>query len=145
MQINKNVQEITDFDQLFSQGNSKYNNSIQLTPEDQRAGLKIFCKEPYAQELYDLYFASGKTAIPSSKDFEIGQICKVTAKKVDFDNKIIEAQDTGSLSAVYIPFREFTEEPSLLVHNEISSTFKAVIYKVEGGDFLASEIGRAHV
>lgn len=139
MQTNKNVQEIVDFDQLFSQGNSKYNKNIKLTAEDKKNGLKIFCKEPYAQELYDLYFASGKTMIPSSKDFELGQICNVTAKKVDFHNKMIEVQDNGSLSTIYIPFREFTEEPSLLVHNEISPTFKAVIYKVEGGDYLASE------
>ena len=139
MQKNQNVHEITDFDLLFSQGDSKYNTKIKLTPEDQRAGVKIFCKEPYAQELYDKYFATGKAVMPSSKDFEIGQICKVTAKKVDFANKMIEAQDIGSLSTIYIPFREFTEEPSLLVHNEISTTFKAVIYKTEGGDYLASE------
>jgi small subunit ribosomal protein S1 len=52
---------------------------------------------------------------------------------------MIEAQDDATLSTIFIPFREFTEEPSLLVHNEISASFKIVIYKVEGGDFLGSE------
>ena len=64
-----NTRELIDFDLLFSQGNSKFNQTIKLTSEDQRSGLKIFCKEPYAQELYDMYFSSNsKTSfVPSNK------------------------------------------------------------------------------
>lgn len=139
MQKNQNSQEVIDFDLLFSQGNSKVNHSIKLTPEDKKAGLRIFCKEPYAQELYDLYYSSGNIQKPANKDFEVGRVCKVTAKRIDFDNKMIEAQDDATLSTIFIPFREFTEEPSLLVHNEISASFKIVVYKIDGGDYLGSE------
>lgn len=139
MQKNQEVQEVVDFDLLFSQSKSKYNKSIKLTEADRKAGVKIFCKEPYAQELYDKYYSSNPNSAPALKDFEIGHVCKVTAKRIDFDNKMIEVQDDASLSTIYVPFREFTEEPSLLVHNEISSSFKVMIYKADGGDYLGSE------
>lgn len=139
MQNIENSQAVIDFDRLFDRGNRKINSSIKLTSADKKSGVKIFCNEPYAQELYDRLYSSGTQAAYLTKDFEIGQICKVTAKRVDYNNKMIEAQDDATLSTIFIPFREFTEEPSLLVHNEISSSFKIVIYKVEGGDYLGSE------
>jgi hypothetical protein len=144
MQKNQNAQEVIDFDLLFSQGNSKINHKIKLTPADKKAGVRIFCKEPYAQELYDLYYSSGTALKPANKDFEVGRVCKVTAKRIDFDNKMIEAQDDATLSTIFIPFREFTAEPSLLIHNEISASFKIVVYKVDGGDYLGSEKRCAH-
>lgn len=139
MQKNQNSHEVIDFDWLFSNGNSKVNTRIKLTPADKKAGIKIFCNEPYAQELYDLYYSSGTMPKSANKDFEVGQVCKVTAKRIDFDAKMIEAQDDATLSTVFIPFREFTEEPSLLIHNEISASFKIVIYKIDNGDYLGSE------
>ena len=139
MQKNQDVAEVVDYDLLFSQGNSKYNTSIKLSAADQKAGVKIFCKEPYAQELYDKYYSSEQFSTPAIKVFNIGHVCKVTAKRVDFENKMIEVQDDSSLSTIFVPFREFTEEPSLLVHNEISSSFKIVIYKTDGGDYFGSE------
>jgi ribosomal protein S1 len=139
MQKTQNAQEVIDFDLLFSQGHDKINHRIKLTPADKKARVQIFCKEPYAQELYNLYYSSGSLMTPANKDFEAGRVCKVTAKRIDFDNKIIEAQDDATLSTIFIPFREFTEEPSLLVHNEISASFKIVIYKIDDGYYLGSE------
>jgi predicted RNA-binding protein with RPS1 domain len=139
MQKNQNVQEVIDFDLLFSQGNSKVNKSIKLTAADKKAGLKIFCKEPYAQELYDKYYSSNTFGATANKDFELGHVCKVTAKKIDFENKQIEVQDDTSLSTIFVPFREFSEEPSLLLQNETSAKFKVVIYKADAGDYLGSE------
>lgn len=135
----KNTQEIIDFDLLFAQGNSKVNTSIKLTEADRKAGLKIFCKEPYAQEIYDKYYSSLDKGFVASKDFEPGQICKVTAKSVNYETKVIEVQDDASMSTIYVPFREFSEEPSLLIHNEVSPSFKVVIYKSDNGDYLGSE------
>lgn len=135
----KNTQEIIDFDLLFSQGNSKINTSIKLTEADRKAGLKIFCKEPYAQEVYDKYYSTLDRGFVASKDFEPGQICKVTAKSVNYETKVIEVQDDASMSTIYVPFREFSEEPSLLIHNEVSPSFKVVIYKSDNGDYLGSE------
>ena len=137
---NNHVEEVIDFDYLFAHGNQKINRSVKLTEADRRAGTKIFCNEPYAQEIYDKYFATmdSKTGI-ASKDFELGQVCKVTANRVDFENKMIEVQDNASLSTIFVPFREFSEEPALLINNEVSPSFKVLIYKNDSGDYLGSE------
>lgn len=138
MQKNQEVQEVIDFDFLFSQGNSRLNKTIKLTRADKSNRVKVFSKEPYAQELYDLY-STGSMSEPALKDFKVGHVCKVTAKRVDFENKMIEVQDDASLSTIFVPFREFTEEPTLLIHNEISHSFKIMIYRTDGGDYYGSE------
>lgn len=137
MQKTKQVQDIIDFDYLFEHGNSKVNTRIKLNPADKGSKVRIFCNEPYAQDAYDKYYS--RYAKPTSKDFEVGHVCKVTAKRVDFAAKMIEVQDNATLSTIFVPFREFSEEPSLLIHNEVSPTFKVVIYKTEAGDYLGSE------
>jgi ribosomal protein S1 len=105
------------------------------------AGTRIYCNEPYAQEIYDKYFAKMDANSPvATKDFEIGQVCKVTAKRVDFENRMIEVQDNASLSTIFIPFREFSEEPALLINSEVSPTFKVIIYRTNDGNYyLGSE------
>jgi len=125
---------------LLNDASSKYNTSIVLTTDDKRAKVKILCKEPYAQDLYNIYtnYLGGSMAT-LSKDLTVGQICKVVAKQVDFETKQILAQDESTHTSVYIPFREFSHEPALLVHGETDREFKVVIYKNDNGEFLASE------
>lgn len=135
---------VTDADQeildLLNKPTSKYNTSVVLTPEDKKSNVKILCKESYAQELYDIYTRYSGGALPvSSKDLNVGQICKVVAKQVDFETKQIIAQDEATHTSVYIPFREFSHEPALLVHGETDREFKVVVYKNDNGEFLASE------
>jgi|LakMenEpi03Aug12_release.lakeMendotaPanAssembly.Ray.scaffolds.fasta_scaffold104129_2 predicted RNA-binding protein with RPS1 domain len=129
-----------DAEILLNTPMTKYNTSIVLTPEDKRAGVKILCKEPYAQELYNLYanYSGGNLPV-SSKDLTVGQICEVVAKQVDFEAKQIIAQDEATLTSIYIPFREFSQEPALLIHGEADREFKVVIYKNDNGEFLGSE------
>jgi hypothetical protein len=142
--MSNSIPFVTDADQeildLLNKPSSKYNTSIVLTPEDKRSNVKILCKESYAQELYNIYTKFSGGALPvSSKDLSVGQICKVVAKQVDFDTKQILAQDESTHTSVYIPFREFSHEPALLVHGETDREFKVVIYKNDNGEFLASE------
>lgn len=126
--------------ELLSQPSSKYNTTVRMTEADKKANVKIFCKEPYAQELYDKYNAYFGGEMPSvSKDLVAGQICKVIAKQVDFDTKQIVVQDEATYNTLYIPFREFSQEPALLVHGEADREFKVVVYKTDNGEFLASE------
>jgi hypothetical protein len=129
-----------DAEILLNTPSSKYNKSVVLTVDDSRAGVKILCKEAYAQELYDIYtkYAGGSLPV-SSKDLKVGQLCTVVAKQVDFEAKQIIAQDEATLTSVYIPFREFSQEPALLIHGETAREFKVVIYKTDNGEFLASE------
>ena len=79
-----------ELDALFNQSTSKYNTSIKLTDADRRDGVKILCKEPYAQELYDLYSKYDNGASITSKDFTEGQLCTVIAKSIDFENKRLD-------------------------------------------------------
>lgn len=141
MQQNQALESnLIDFDRLFSQGNSKLNKTIKLTAEDRRSGMRVFCTEPYAQAMYDaLYSSTARPGKLMTKDFDIDHVCKVVAKKVDFENKVIETQDIASMSTIYVPFREFTEDPNLLLINEASHTFKVIIYKNDGGHYLGSE------
>lgn len=138
--INSSTFDTQSVEDLLNQPNSKYNTTVKLTEADRKAGLKIFCKEPYAQELYDKYNAYfNGHAITGAKDLSPGQICKVVAKQVDFDAKQIIVQDNATFNTLYVPFREFSHEPALLVHGETDREFKVVVYKTDNGEFLASE------
>lgn len=128
-----------ELDELFSQSTSKYNTTVKLTEADRKAGVKILCKEPYAQELYDLYIRHEAGSPVTSKDFTEGQLCTVIAKSIDFDGKMIIADEKFSKSRVYIPFKEFTEEPSLLLNDGDLREFKVVITKATAGDYFGSE------
>lgn len=132
--------DTTDTDALLNQPFTKYNETVKLTEADRKAGVKIFCKEPYAQELYDAYNRFFNGDMPSvGKDLIAGQVCKVVAKQVDFDAKLIIVQDNATYNTLYIPFREFSHEPALLVHGETDREFKVVVYKTDNGEFYASE------
>jgi ribosomal protein S1 len=128
-----------ELDALFNQSTSKYNTSVKITEADRRDGVRVLCKEPYAQELYDLYSKYDGGSQFTSKDFTVGQLCSVIAKSIDFENKVIIADEKFSKSTIFIPFREFTEEPSLLLHDGDLREFKVVITRAEAGDYLGSE------
>jgi len=118
---------------------SKHNKEVMLSKADLRNGTNVLCREDYAQELYNLYngHTDGYTTV--LKDFYEGQICTVIAKSIDFDAKVIIADEKYSNSTIFVPFREFTEEPSLLVHNDELREFKVMITKAEDGDYYGSE------
>jgi predicted RNA-binding protein with RPS1 domain len=127
-------------DDILNQSSSKYNTSVRLTEADRKSNVKIFCKEPYAQELYDKYNSYFGGEMPSvAKDLAAGQICNVVAKQVDFNTKQIIVQDNATYNTLYIPFREFSHEPALLIHGETDREFKVVVYRTENGEYLASE------
>jgi hypothetical protein len=118
---------------------TKHNSRIKLTDQDRRAKTKVLCKDTYAQDLYNLYSGHDSNLAIISKDFSVGQLCNVIAKSIDFENKVIITEDTGSKSTVFVPFREFTEEPSLLIHNSDLCEFKVIITKADEGDYYGSE------
>ena len=127
---------------LFSQGNSKINKSVKLSEADRKANVKIFCKEPYAQELYDKYFVSesGRQLPTGSKDIPVGEIRTVSLKKIDFAMSMVEMEDVSSMTSIFVPFREFSEEPSLSLLNEDKDRkYKVMIYKSNMSEILGSE------
>jgi len=125
---------------LFSQGNSKINNSVKLSEADRKANVKIFCKEPYAQDLYDKYFGSeaGHQLPTASKDIPVGEIRTVSLKKIDFAMSMVEMEDSSTMTSIFVPFREFSQEPSLSLLNE-DRKYKVMIYKSNMSEILGSE------
>jgi ribosomal protein S1 len=106
----------------------KYNTSVKLTDEDRKSGVKIYCHEPYAQELYDAMINHEKSSVFISKDLKSGTICKVTAKVISFEDKTIRAEDVVSGSSVIIPFREFSKSLDELSEGK-GTEFLVMIYK----------------
>jgi ribosomal protein S1 len=127
---------------LFSQGNSKINKSVKLSEADRKANVKIFCKEPYAQDLYDKYFGSeaGHQLPTASKDIPVGEIRTVSLKKIDFAMSMVEMEDVSSMTSIFVPFREFSQEPSLSLLNEDKDRkYKVMVYKSNMSEILGSE------
>lgn len=125
--------------EILNMSTSKYNDQINLVSTDSPGKVKIFCKEKYAQELYDLYLNNGVTNEIGSKDFNEGQLCTVIAKTLDFNGKVIIAEEKYSKSNVIVPFREFSEDPSILLDNLDAREFKVIITKANSGDYYGSE------
>jgi len=120
----------------------KYNTTVKLTPEDKKAGVKILCHEPYAQELYDLYrMAEGSSSeIGHSKDLQKGNPYWVRAKTISYDSSEIYAEEILSGTNVVIPFKEFSGSLDSLVKDEESREFVAIIYRsTEHGEYYGSE------
>lgn len=127
---------------LFAQGNSKVNKLIKLSAADKKAGVKIFCKEPYAQDLYDRYFGSeaGHQVPVGNKDIPVGEIRTVSIKKIDFSASMVEMEDAASMTSIFVPFREFSQEPTLsLLNDDANRTYKVMIYKSNMNEILGSE------
>ena len=118
---------------------SKYNTRVKLTSHDSKVGARILCRESYAQDLYDMY-SNYSGGIPSiSKDLMPGQLCNVVAKSIDFENKQLITEEVDSKSTIFVPFREFTEDPNLRIHNEDLHQFKVTIIRADDGSYYGSE------
>lgn len=128
-------------DSIF-QNTGKYNTSVKLTEEDKRNRVKVFCKEDYAQELYDAMIAydksSGRTLM--GKDLVDGTVYTVTAKNISYTDNNILAEEVNTKCTVTIPFKEYSKPLETLVTNEQQRTFLVIVYKSSGhGEFFASE------
>lgn len=120
----------------------KYNTTVKLTPEDEKAGVKILCHELYAQELYDRYRATERSiaSLSYSKDLQTGSPYLVRAKKISYESSEIYAEDVLSGTSIVIPFKEFSGSLDLLVKDEESREFVAIIYRsTQHGEYYGSE------
>ncbi len=133
--------EITnqEFDfNLFDLEKSKYNTSVKLTNSDRKAGVKIYCKEAYAQDVYDKLMSDDFSDF-SAKDLKVGQIYKVLAKTIYFSSEMIIAEEINSGAPISIPFKEYSKSLDSLQTGE-GLEFFALIYKSSAdGEYLGSE------
>lgn len=118
--------------------NKKYNDLVVLDESDKKNKIKIYCKEKYAQDafnLYKKYFDDFK----ERKDFFVGEILKVKAKVVSFKDKTIIVEELQTKSNIIIPFKEYSKSLDDLLSGK-DSEFLVMVYKVsKTGECFASE------
>jgi predicted RNA-binding protein with RPS1 domain len=117
---------MTTIDQFTTLG--KYNTRVNLTAEDKKAGVKIYCHEPYAQELYDLMNRYEKTGNISAKDLQENGVYRVQANIISFQDKLIHAEEITSKTPIIIPFREYSKDIETLSQGE-DREFLIMVYK----------------
>ena len=131
-----------ELDRIFEIGNNKYNTSLNLTEEDKKSNLKVYCQEPYAQELYDKMKAwenENNVSIHQCKDLEAGVIYEVLAKKISFEDRLIYTEEVNTQVEITIPFKEFSRPTDELTRGE-NLKFHAMVYKIDRqGGFTGSE------
>ena len=109
---------------------SKHNTAVKLTAEDKAAKVKIYCHEPYAQELYDIMTRHESNNRISSKDLAEGSVYKVVATTVSFKDETIYAEDVESGTPIIIPFREYSKDIEDLADGLDTTEFYVVIYRL---------------
>jgi len=109
---------------------SKYNTEVTLTPDDKNSGVKIYCQEDYAQELYDRMNKLESTGQlhTANKDLEENGVYRVKANLISFEDKLIHAEEIGSKTPVIIPFREYSKDLEVLSRGE-GREFLIMVYK----------------
>jgi ribosomal protein S1 len=117
----------------------KYNTSVKLTDEDKKSGVKIYCHEPYAQDLYDAMTRHEKSSSRISKDLTEGSVCKVIARTISYNDKTIYAEDLSSDMPVIIPFREFSKDIEELANGGDREFFVMIYKSTKFGENFGSE------
>ena len=139
MDTNKN--NTADLEDIFSR-TGKYNTNVKVTKEDAKAGIKIYCQEPYAQELYDkmkAYELRTGNSIHACKDLTVGQIYDVSANQISFDGKYIKATEVNSGVEIIIPFNEFSYSIDELAKGD-NTKFNLLIIKTDrSGSYIGSQ------
>ena len=134
-------QPLDDFD-WDSLTNDKYNKNVKLSDQDISDNTRILCKEPYAQELYDLYKKyeqDNGIDLHISKDLEIGELYKVKAKSICLNTDVIKAVEENSGVEISIPLKEYGGDLEELKKGH-GTDFKVILYKSNSNcEYVASE------
>ena len=126
---------------IFNQTNSKYNESVVISEDDRKNGVKIFCKESYAQEVYNKisnFESSGNFKI-INKELEEGQVYKVLAKTISYDDNEIYTEEINTGSSVCVPFKEYSRSLDELISGSTREFFVTIYRATGNGEFYGSE------
>ena len=121
---------------LFEQDTGKYNKTVTLALGDKPNRVKIFCKEPYAQSMYDMYTQfMGEYKEVVAKDLQMDQIYKVKATSYCFDSKIITCDELSSGAPIYVTFNEYGHDVEKLKEDQY---FEVMVVKEHNGAYYGS-------
>lgn len=109
---------------------------VLLTEADKKEKIKIYCREDYAQSLYDLI--SGRNGSTASKDLLIDHVYKVRALSFSLKDQCILTEDIESGTNILVPFKEYSKPLDQLFHNA-NLEFFVNLYYAKAGEFIGSE------
>jgi ribosomal protein S1 len=128
---------------IFYESTSKYNTSVVLNEDDRKNGVKILCRESYAQDLYDTiskFERSGGSIFKSqNKDLTEGQVYKVVAKTISYQHSEIYADEINTGTNICVPFKEYSKSLDDLINGESREFFVTLYKATENGEFFGSE------
>lgn len=119
----------------------KYNTNVILTEEDKKAKVKIYCHEPYAQELYDL-MSGRKGSSPTkieSKDLTPGEVYKVRAISLLRADQSILTEEVNSGVSIIVPLKEYSKSIEDLLAGKNNEFYINLYHTNKDGEFLGSE------
>ena len=129
-----------DLDYLFEIHKGKYNTKIKFVESADPVKVKVYCREPYAQSLYDLY--EGKNlGLPAgcnveSKDLQLNTEYIVKPLTINFDTKTILCEDIASHSPIFVNASDYIEDLSDLAKDV--KNFGVVLVRKNQGSFYGS-------
>lgn len=131
------------FDRIFEIGNSKINTRVKLTKKDAASGMKIFCQEDYAQDLYNMMSDAGTFNVNErvGKDLLMDEIYAVKLTAFNSKERLVTATEFSSGSSVFIPVRELINDTDDEINAMVqeNAKIKVIVYKNDGGEIYASE------
>ena len=123
------------YDYLFDIPKGKHNTNIRLNPDDV-GSVKIYCKEPYAQSLYDFMTNSSNYSTTISKDLVIGDVYDVIPLTYDVNEKLIYCEEKITKGTVYVPLSECKNDQ--FDSTKTQKSFKIVLTQNRNGSMYGS-------
>jgi ribosomal protein S1 len=119
----------------------KYNPNIILTKEDKKSKLKIYCHEPYAQELYDLMSGrnGGTTSKMESKDLILNEVYKVRATHLLKADRSILTEEVNSGVSIIVPIKEYSKSIDELAAGKNNEFYVKIYHSAKDGEYIGSE------
>lgn len=136
----KSISANKDLDYLFEVHKEKYNSNIKFVEGTDPAKVKVYCREPYAQSLYDMYegrnlgLPAGSSIV--SKDLQLNTEYIVKPLTINFDTKTILCEDVASRSPIFVNSSDFAGDMTELARN--GKNFGVVLVRKNQGSFYGS-------
>lgn len=122
------------YDYLFDMPLGKFNDHVTLNGSD-KGSVRILCKEPYAQEVYEKMCNHGESVI-KSKDLVKNTVYEVVAKSLCKTDKLVKCVDANGSAEIYVPLSEIKGDVREKVNN--GESFEVMVTKTEDGFNFAS-------
>ena len=119
----------------------KHNDKVVLTDDDKKAKVRIYCHEPYSQELYDLISGRKNWAQASaqSKDLAEGEVYKVKAMSISTKDETILTEEVNSGVNIVVPLKEYSKSLDALAEGKNREFYVNLYHASKSGEYLGSE------